>query len=141
MRWYTSFKVQSNKVQSNHYNGNPRDLRNLANQDRWPLNTGSLKILSTGGRLIHIAGSLKLLTGHSLMLISMAYPTKTLNARKLYESQLKGIFFHWWYGTVCWQIADIWKASKILNGWLSADSSFVCVISHFFLKHLSGPES
>ena len=42
------------------YNGHPRDLRN------WPLNTGSLKIL----------------TGRCLMSIFMAYHTKTVHARK-----------------------------------------------------------
>ena len=42
------------------YNGHPRDLSN------WPLNTGSLKIL----------------TGRGLMSILMAYHTKTLHARK-----------------------------------------------------------
>ena len=42
------------------YNGHPRDLRN------WPLNTGSLKIL----------------TGRGLMSILMAYHTKTIHARK-----------------------------------------------------------
>ena len=42
------------------YNGHPRDLRN------WPLNTGSLKIL----------------TGHGLMSTLMTYHTKALHARK-----------------------------------------------------------
>ena len=42
------------------YNGHPRDLRN------WPLNTGSLKIL----------------TERCLMSILMAYHTKTVHARK-----------------------------------------------------------
>ena len=42
------------------YNGHPRDLKN------WPLNTGSLKIL----------------TGRCLMSIFMAYHTKTVHARK-----------------------------------------------------------
>ena len=43
------------------YSGHPRDFRN------WPLNTGSLKIL----------------TGRGLPSILMAYHTKTLHAKKL----------------------------------------------------------
>ena len=42
------------------YNGHSQDLKN------WPLNTGSLKLLS----------------GHCLMSILMAYHTNTLHARK-----------------------------------------------------------
>ena len=49
------------------YNGHPRDLRNWPLlKYRWPLNTGSRKIL----------------TGRCLMSILMAYHTKTVHARK-----------------------------------------------------------
>ena len=55
-KWIRCFQITVEPV----YNGHPRDLSN------WPLNTGSLKIL----------------TGRGLMSILMAYHTKTLHARK-----------------------------------------------------------